>query len=297
MVIPDTPLSGIEPGIPLKTAKLKTVVSVDSNVNAIEKSGEINKLVWEQPQKPFYTTISAPDLVLEEKPSIIQNSEEGLQMDELDWSSDDKEQQSSFIISRLEELITEATKSSVTAGQNLMDQNENPEEVLDQKQKQVDQQDALTMVGEITAQRWLIKITLIINRDLKIDATPLFDMGADENYINEEIIPTRFYEKTTESLSSVSGTKLDIRYKLSQVEVEQNRVRHCKNQPSCGKNPCQDHINRTLKTMDDYELVIGHLILQEPLPDSPQLPEVNCRLILRKWGGFPSTAGALSLSD
>ncbi|PKI40721.1 hypothetical protein CRG98_038902 [Punica granatum] len=32
------------------------------------------------------------------------------------------------------------------------------------------------------------------------------------------------------------------------------------------------------------------------LPDSPQRPEVNCRLILRKWGGFPSTAGALSLS-
>ncbi|PKI53740.1 hypothetical protein CRG98_025870 [Punica granatum] len=147
------------------------------------------------------------------------DSEEGQQMDELGWSSDEKE---------------------------------------------IDQQEALTMVGEITAQRWLIKITLIINHDLKVDATALFETGANENCINEQIIPTRFYEKTTELLSSISDTKLDIRYKLSQVDVEQNRVRHCKDQPPCGKNPCHEHINKTLKTKDDYELVIGHLVLQEP---------------------------------
>ncbi|PKI57218.1 hypothetical protein CRG98_022403 [Punica granatum] len=73
MVIPDTPLSGIEPGTPLKAAKLKAQESQDSNVNAIDKTGELNKIVWQEPQKPYYTTISAPDLVLEEKPSIVQN--------------------------------------------------------------------------------------------------------------------------------------------------------------------------------------------------------------------------------
>ncbi|PKI44340.1 hypothetical protein CRG98_035251 [Punica granatum] len=67
------------------------------------------------------------------------------------------------------------------------------------------------MVSKFTVQKWLIKITLIINHDLRINATALFDTGADENCINEQIIPAKFYEKTTESLSSVSGTKLDIR--------------------------------------------------------------------------------------
>ncbi|PKI64559.1 hypothetical protein CRG98_014991 [Punica granatum] len=136
-----------------------------------------------------------------------------------------EQQQHSTIIGRLEELITGAPKPSASTDQTLMKQDKNPEETLALDQTKNDQHEALTMVGELSPNRWLIKITLIINHNLFIDATALIDTGADENCINEQIIPARFYEKTTESLSSVSGTKLDIRYKLSEVEVEQNRVR------------------------------------------------------------------------
>ncbi|PKI55759.1 hypothetical protein CRG98_023850 [Punica granatum] len=73
MIVPETPLSGIEPGTPLKAAKQKTQESEGSNFNTIDKTGELNKIVWQEPQKPYYTTISAPDLVLEEKLNIVQN--------------------------------------------------------------------------------------------------------------------------------------------------------------------------------------------------------------------------------
>ncbi|PKI64058.1 hypothetical protein CRG98_015502 [Punica granatum] len=73
MVILDTPLTGIEPGTPLRATKIKAQESQGSNVNAIDKNGDLNALVWKEPQKPYYTTIGAPDLVLEEKPNIVQN--------------------------------------------------------------------------------------------------------------------------------------------------------------------------------------------------------------------------------
>ncbi|PKH93533.1 hypothetical protein CRG98_049834 [Punica granatum] len=40
--------------------------------------------------------------------------------------------------------------------------------------------------------------------------------------------------------------------------------RHCKDIPPCDSKSCFQHINSTLKTREDYELVIGHLALQAP---------------------------------
>ncbi|PKI71450.1 hypothetical protein CRG98_008123 [Punica granatum] len=121
-----------------------------------------------------------------------------------------EQQQHSTIIRRLEELFTEAAKPSASSDHVLMNQDKNPEETLALDQTKNDQHETLTMVGELSPNRWLIKITLVINHNLFMDATALFDTGADENCISEQFIPARFYEKTTESLSSVSGTKLDI---------------------------------------------------------------------------------------
>ncbi|PKI55918.1 hypothetical protein CRG98_023703 [Punica granatum] len=123
-----------------------------------------------------------------------------------------EQQQHSTIIGRLEELFAEAGSSE----QVLMKQDKNPEETLALDQTKNDGQKTLTIMGELSPNKWLIKIKLVINHNLFVDATALFDIGADENCINEQLIPARFYERTTESLSSVSGTKLDIQYKLSE---------------------------------------------------------------------------------
>ena len=53
----------------------------------------------------------------------------------------------------------------------------------------------------------------------------LFDTGADLNCILEELIPTKFFEKTSKKLSTASGSKLKINYKLSSAIIENQGLR------------------------------------------------------------------------
>ncbi|PKI63608.1 hypothetical protein CRG98_015991 [Punica granatum] len=84
-----------------------------------------------------------------------------------------EQQQHSTIIGRLEEFFAEAGSSR----QVLMTQDKNPEDTLALDQPKNDQQNALTMIGEPSPNRWLIKIKLVINHNLFINATALFDKG------------------------------------------------------------------------------------------------------------------------
>ena len=53
----------------------------------------------------------------------------------------------------------------------------------------------------------------------------LFDTGADSNCILEGLIPTKFFEKTSEKQSTKSGSKLKINYKLSNAIIENQGLR------------------------------------------------------------------------
>lgn len=61
-----------------------------------------------------------------------------------------------------------------------------------------------------------------------------------------------------------------IRYICSSIDHPASSIlcsyfdKYCKDKIPCGHG-CHDHINRTLNVVDDYELVIGHLVLQEPV--------------------------------
>lgn len=52
----------------------------------------------------------------------------------------------------------------------------------------------------------------------------LVDSGVDMNWIQEEIIPTKYYEKATEQLHHASGLKLNIDYKLSNAHICNNGI-------------------------------------------------------------------------
>ena len=43
------------------------------------------------------------------------------------------------------------------------------------------------------------------------------DSGVDMNCIQESLVPTKYFEKTMNSLTSASGNKMQIKYKLSDV--------------------------------------------------------------------------------
>ena len=53
----------------------------------------------------------------------------------------------------------------------------------------------------------------------------LFDTGADSNCILEGLIPTKFFEKTSEKLGTANGSKLKINFKLSNAIIENQGLR------------------------------------------------------------------------
>jgi len=53
----------------------------------------------------------------------------------------------------------------------------------------------------------------------------LFDTGADSNCILKGLVPTKFFEKTSEKLSTTNDSKLKINYKLSSAIIENQGLR------------------------------------------------------------------------
>jgi len=80
------------------------------------------------------------------------------------------------------------------------------------------------LINKIKIQKFYINIRIIIN-DFVLDTMTLFDTGAYSNCILEGLIPTKFFEKTSEKLSIASGSKLKINYKLSNTILENQGLR------------------------------------------------------------------------
>ncbi|XP_020243595.1 stress-response A/B barrel domain-containing protein HS1-like [Asparagus officinalis] len=53
--------------------------------------------------------------------------------------------------------------------------------------------------------------------EYSVQHTALIDTGADVNCIREDLIPLRFYEKTSHLVSTANGQSLKARYKLTNV--------------------------------------------------------------------------------
>ena len=70
------------------------------------------------------------------------------------------------------------------------------------------------LINKIKIQNFYINIKIIIN-DFVLDIMALFDTGANSNCILEGLVPNKFFEKTSEKLSTTNGSKLKINYKLS----------------------------------------------------------------------------------
>jgi len=75
------------------------------------------------------------------------------------------------------------------------------------------------LINKIKIQKFYINIRMIIN-DFVLDTMALFDTRANSNCILEGLVPTKFFEKTSEKLSTSNGSKLKINYKLSSAIIE-----------------------------------------------------------------------------
>jgi hypothetical protein len=80
------------------------------------------------------------------------------------------------------------------------------------------------LVKSFIPPKWYAKITIIVAKDYSFDAIALIDSGSDMNCIQEGLIPSKYFEKSTERLNSASGDSLHIKYELNKAYVCQNDV-------------------------------------------------------------------------
>jgi hypothetical protein len=77
----------------------------------------------------------------------------------------------------------------------------------------------INLIDRIIFQKWNVEVTLIINAEFQITTIALLDSRADMNCIQEGIIPTKYFEKSTVKLHQASGTRLNIKYKIPNAHI------------------------------------------------------------------------------
>ncbi|GAV64734.1 hypothetical protein CFOL_v3_08249, partial [Cephalotus follicularis] len=67
--------------------------------------------------------------------------------------------------------------------------------------------------------KWNVNIIITIQNSFKLQTIALIDSGAKTNCIQEELIPTKFFEKTEQKLSTANGENIRARFKISDVHI------------------------------------------------------------------------------
>ncbi|GAV91640.1 hypothetical protein CFOL_v3_35030 [Cephalotus follicularis] len=77
----------------------------------------------------------------------------------------------------------------------------------------------INLIERITHQNWNINIIIIIQDSFILQTIALVDSDAETNCIQEELIPTKFFEKTEQKLSTANGESLRVKFKISDVHI------------------------------------------------------------------------------
>ena len=88
-------------------------------------------------------------------------------------------------------------------------------------------EDLETFVHSMTIvqkQRWYTKITLKINPNYKATFIALIDSGADLNCIQEGLIPTVYFVKTSQKLLTANNDPLKVQYKIPKGHICKNGI-------------------------------------------------------------------------
>ena len=77
----------------------------------------------------------------------------------------------------------------------------------------------LDAITRSSLHKWHSKVRIVINKDFEFEVIALIDSGADLNCIQEGIIPSKYFRKSRERLTSASGGKMQIEFKLPKAHV------------------------------------------------------------------------------
>ena len=82
----------------------------------------------------------------------------------------------------------------------------------------------LDAITRIKFHKWHSKVRIVISKDFKFEVIALIDSGADLNCIQEGIIPSKYFKKSRERLTSASGGKMQIEFKLPKAHICQDNM-------------------------------------------------------------------------
>jgi hypothetical protein len=88
----------------------------------------------------------------------------------------------------------------------------------------------VNLLNKVFPPKWYTKVHIIVAKDYSFDAIALVDTGADLNCIQEGLVPSRYFEKSMETLSSANGNRMQINFELNNAHVCQNKT--CFHTPS-----------------------------------------------------------------
>jgi len=94
----------------------------------------------------------------------------------------------------------------------------------DEENENLEDEMFMGLINKIKILNFYINIKIIIN-DFVLDTMTLFDTGTNSNCILEGLVATKFFEKTSEKLSTTNGSKLKINFKLSNAIIENQNLR------------------------------------------------------------------------
>ncbi|KAL4181775.1 hypothetical protein AMTRI_Chr12g239110 [Amborella trichopoda] len=81
---------------------------------------------------------------------------------------------------------------------------------------------SVNLIDKIVIQKWFVQVKIIVAKDYSFETSALIDSGADLNCINERLVPSKYFDKTTQILNTADGSRLFIKYKLSNSSVCNN---------------------------------------------------------------------------
>ena len=84
---------------------------------------------------------------------------------------------------------------------------------------QQSQQAQLALVNKIIPPKWFTKVKIVVSLDYHFTVIAMIDSGADMNCIQEGLIPSKYFEKSTERLVSANSSQMKIKYELNKAHV------------------------------------------------------------------------------
>ena len=67
--------------------------------------------------------------------------------------------------------------------------------------------------------KWFTKVKIVVSHDYHFTVIAIINSCADMNCIQEWLIPSKYFEKSTERLVSANGTQMKIKYELNNAHV------------------------------------------------------------------------------